>query len=164
MLDSDVDSLLQVSAVDDFVDDNSDTSGGDVVDDTGLAVVDCNQRPSGTARMANNGIQGRTKRCLCGMIYLEVKRCLHTFVGLSSVHHLTDRRKTHKTLLLRGVGLDVDNVSNSVVNKVSRQGWHSMVYLRQLSSRSSRAGVRGESSLKVEYVGQKSIVKDNVRV
>ena len=37
---SDIDSLFEVSTVDDFVADNTDSSGGDVVNDTGFAVVD----------------------------------------------------------------------------------------------------------------------------
>ena len=41
VFDSDVDSLLHVSTVDDLVTDDSNTSGRDVVDDTGLSVVDC---------------------------------------------------------------------------------------------------------------------------
>ena len=40
VFDSDVDSLLHVSTVDDLVTDDSNTSGRDVVDDTGLSVVD----------------------------------------------------------------------------------------------------------------------------
>jgi hypothetical protein len=40
VLNSDVDSLLHVSTVDDLVADDSNTSGRDVVDDTGLSVVD----------------------------------------------------------------------------------------------------------------------------
>jgi hypothetical protein len=40
VLDSDVDSLLHVSTVDDLVGNDSNTSGRDVVDDTGLSVVD----------------------------------------------------------------------------------------------------------------------------
>lgn len=40
VLDSNVDSLLHVSTVDDLVGNDSNTSGRDVVDDTGLSVVD----------------------------------------------------------------------------------------------------------------------------
>jgi hypothetical protein len=40
VFDSDVDSLLHVSTVNDLVTDDSNTSGRDVVDDTGLSVVD----------------------------------------------------------------------------------------------------------------------------
>lgn len=40
VFDSDVDSLLHVSTVDDLVTDDSNTSGRDVVDNTGLSVVD----------------------------------------------------------------------------------------------------------------------------
>ena len=40
VLDSDIDSFLHVSAVDDFVADDSYSSGGDVVDDSGFTVVD----------------------------------------------------------------------------------------------------------------------------
>lgn len=39
VLHSQVDSLLQVSTVDDLVTDHTDTTGGDVVDDTSLSVV-----------------------------------------------------------------------------------------------------------------------------
>jgi hypothetical protein len=41
VFDSDVDSLLHVSTVNDLVTDDSNTSGRDVVDYTGLSVVDC---------------------------------------------------------------------------------------------------------------------------
>lgn len=40
MLNSEVDSLLHVSGSDDLEDDHSNTSGGDVVDNTGLSVVE----------------------------------------------------------------------------------------------------------------------------
>jgi hypothetical protein len=40
VFDSDIDSLLHVSTVNDLVTDYSNTSGRDVVDDTGLSVVD----------------------------------------------------------------------------------------------------------------------------
>ena len=41
VLDAHVDALLHVPAVDDLVADDADTALGHVVDDTGLAVVDC---------------------------------------------------------------------------------------------------------------------------
>jgi len=41
VLDPDVDSLLHVATVDDFVADHTDRSSGHVVDDAGLAMVDC---------------------------------------------------------------------------------------------------------------------------
>lgn len=66
VLNTEVDTLLHVTAVDNLVANDTNTSGGNVVDDTSLSVVE--------------------------------------LVG--------------KTFLLRGVGLDVDNVTNSVSGQV----------------------------------------------
>jgi hypothetical protein len=91
VFDSDVDSLLHVSTVNDLVTDDSNTSGRDVVDNTGLSVVDW---------------------MLIHSQHYIVKKG-HTLVG--------------HTLLLRGVSLDVDDISNSVVSEVGGHVWGSML-------------------------------------
>lgn len=91
VFDSDVDSLLHVSTVDDLVTDDSNTSGRDIVDDTGLSVVDY----------------------LLIYFNITVRKRGHTLVG--------------HTLLLRGVSLDVDDISNSVVSEVGGHVWGSML-------------------------------------
>lgn len=88
MLDTNVHSFLKVSTVDDFVADDTDCSGGDVVDNTGFAVVEFVWLPS-----ISEGILHKLKQV--------------DWVG------------THHTLLLRGVGFNVDDVSDSVVDQVS---------------------------------------------
>jgi len=91
-----VDTLLHVSTVDDLVADDTDSSGGDVVDDTGLSVVELvgllethTQTVAGLARLAKGG-----------------------FV-------MFNHAVTYHTLLLSGVGLDVNDITDSVSGQVS---------------------------------------------
>lgn len=55
VLDSEVDSLLHVSVANDLEDDDSNTSGRDVVDDTGLTVVELLGEGSRTKQKKNKG-------------------------------------------------------------------------------------------------------------
>lgn len=66
MLDSEVDSLLHVSVSDDLEADDSDSSGGDVVDDSGLSVVEL---------WADEGGGGSEVRSKEGRREVAISRC-----------------------------------------------------------------------------------------
>ena len=94
VLDSEVHSLLHVSVSDDLVDNDSDSSSGDVVDDSGSTKAI--NISSGIVRIAAEvGDDGPV---------------------VVLVRH---------TLLLSGVGLDVDDISDLVDSEEGREGDHS---------------------------------------
>lgn len=95
VLDTDVDTLLEVSVADLLVDDDADGGFGNVVNDTGLAVVDLVWHLNGTNKPT-------CQSSALFPVFCEV--CRSTY-----------------TLLDSAVGLDVDNVSDSVGFQVGRQ-------------------------------------------
>lgn len=105
VLNSDVDTLLHVSAVDDLVDDHTDSSGGNVVDDTGLAVVDYYRKIRSVSKYAENKDQ-------------------RTLVG--------------HTLLLRRVGFDVNDVTNSVGDEEGGDAGGTVLYRLQSFAKKSQ--------------------------
>jgi hypothetical protein len=97
VLDAEVDALLHVAVADNLEADDSNTTGGDVVDDAGLAVVELEAGRSEGGRPGQRDVLRRTS------------------------HPETDTHLVGHALLLSRVGLDVDNVSDLVDGQVRRK-------------------------------------------